>query len=109
MAQDTALYGDPETDQTEQSAGDGGSPADTSNDGDGADAENQGEDDAETFLTPKGSVAGDVNPGDKMTFQCVKVYDDEVEWKPVKTDSKPSKPAKMSASDEIDQMAAANG
>lgn len=102
-------YGDPETEDTTQSEGDGGSQdsADTGNDESNESGEEDGtkDDDSETFLSPK-SVAGDVSPGDKMTFECVSVYDDEVEWKPVKADSKPSKPSKMSASDEIDAMAA---
>lgn len=110
QSQSSPYYGDPtEDDSSDASASAPDDSQDTSNDGDGADTENQNEDDSETFLTPKGSVAGDVSPGDKMTFQCVKVYDDEVEWKPVKADSKAPKPAKMSASDEIDRMAAAQG
>lgn len=72
-------YGDPETDapappEPETDSEDAAEPAEEK-----ADSE-----DAETFLSPKSAVSGEINPGDKIEFEAVHVYDDEIEWKPVK-------------------------
>lgn len=111
--QDSGYYGDPEDDSQSPSNGASDDSSDTSNDGDGSDTEKQSEDDSETFLTPKSAFSGDVSPGDKMQFQAVKVYDDEIEWKPLPQDdsskSKPSGKPNQSANDEIDSMAMAGG
>lgn len=98
MPQDTGYYGDPSTDTS--------SSGDSSGDGDGTDPENASEDaqegdqsDSETFLAPKSAFSGDVEPGTKMQFEAVKIYDDEIEWKPIAASDKGNKPSSSKMSD----------
>lgn len=55
---------------------------------------------AETFLTPK-SAFGEVGVGDTQTFEAVHIYEDEIEWKPVSKEKKPTEPT---IEEEIDTM-----
>lgn len=60
----------------------GGSPSmgkETASEGAPKD-EGKGEDDgSENFLIPKGSIKGDVQPGQSLTVKVVKIYGDEIE------------------------------
>lgn len=99
-------YGDPESDAPETT------DAEDANTEESEPKEEKGDgEDAETFLSPKSAVSGEISPGDKMEFEAVHVYDDEIEWKPVKAgkDNPKDKPKMpLPANDySLDEMAMA--
>ncbi len=113
MPQDSGYYGDPQDESQDPSNGapdSSGVRAGSDTENASEDAQEPSEDDSETFLTPKSAFSGDIEPGTKMQFEAVKIYDDEIEWKPISASDKPDKTSKkpaMSADDEIDSMASA--
>lgn len=72
------------------------------------DQETESEEVGETALLPKSILAGmEFKPGEKLVLEMVHEYDDEIEVRPVSTET--TKSEATSADEEIDAMASVKG